>query len=454
MMVEIRSEVLKNAINNSKYSQAGIAKAIGISVSTLSNAIKTGRMKRETLANLCETVGAKYENIAVPIEKQVHSISTVPINSKFLRDEIDKWSKVNHFYPFSKAVHYLSKRCDRSETYLEDCLRNGKINKLVLDSLCEIASININNVVVADYQTKQYTRMNIEKVKTKIRESSKSVADIAASMGVKTNDLFSVLHSEGIVEKSMYLALCKAFNVDIGYFSYTKEPVFYDKGFKIPTAKKLKEEKSTVVTCYFDAESFKAFCKARSIPMTKLSTNVLNKAEGYLSSCCSDKRINADDYAKLKEYFGIDRSFKAAIYAESKEKSLNYVFESDTEKSSSVDIQGELMYNYLIANKFNLAEFARDNDTSTAAIRYMITNNKMDITILSAICEKLNISASMFVTDADISKISTTDLTNLSAQEAYLRVDKIYKEMLAKLKDVEVIRKYLRTQIENNDFEF
>ena len=109
-MIEIRSEILKNAINDSKYSQAGVAKVIGISASTLSNAIKTGKMKRETLANVCETIGVKYENVAVPIEKQVHSISTVPINAQFLRDEIDKWSKVNHFYPFSKAVRYLSKR--------------------------------------------------------------------------------------------------------------------------------------------------------------------------------------------------------------------------------------------------------------------------------------------------------------------------------------------------------
>lgn len=454
MMVEIRSEVLKNAINNSRYSQAGIAKAIGISVSTLSNAIKTGKMKRETLANICETIGVKYENVAVPIEKQVHSISTVPINSQFLKDEIDKWSKINHFYPFSKAVRYLSKRCNKSEKYLESCLRTGKISKLVLDSLCEIASININNVVVADYQTKQYTRMNIEKVKTEIRESNKSVADIATSMGVKTNDLFSILHSEGIIEKSMYLALCKAFNVDIGYFSYTKEPIFYDKGYKIPTAKKLKEEKPTVVTCYFDADSFKAFCETRNIPMTKLSTNVLNKAKSYLSQCCSDKKINAEDYAKLKEYFGIDGSFKAAINAENNEKSLNGLLESDTEKSSSVGIQGELMYNYLIANKFNLAEFARDNDTSTAAIRGMITNNKMDITLLSAICEKLNVSTSMFVTDEDVNKVSTIDLTNLSAQEAYLKVDKIYNEILTKLKDVEAIRNYLKTQIDNSDFEF
>ena len=453
MMVEIRSEVLKNAINNSKYTQAGIAKDIGISVSTLSNAIKTGKMKRETLANICETIGVKYENIAVPIEKQVHSNSTVPINSKFLKDEIDKWSKVNHFYPFSKAVRYLSKRCNKSDKYLESCLRTGKISKLVLDSLCEIASININNVVVADYQTKQYTRMNIEKVKTEIRESNKSVADIATSMGVKTNDLFSVLHSEGIVEKSMYLALCKAFNVDIGYFSYTKEPIFYDKGYKIPTAKKLKEEKQTVVTCYFDADSFKAFCEARNIPMTRLSTNVLNKAKSYLSQCCSDKKINADDYAKLKEYFGIEGSFKAAINAENSEN-LNGLLELDTEKSSSVGIQGELMYNYLIANKFNLAEFARDNDTSTAAIRSMITDNKMDIALLSAMCEKLNVSTSMFVTDEDASKVSTTDLTNLSVQEAYLKVDKIYNEILTKLKDVEAIRNYLRAQIDDNDFEF
>lgn len=452
MMVEIRSEVLKNAINNSKYSQAGVAKAIGISVSTLSNAIKTGKMKRETLANICETIGVKYENVAVPIEKQVHSISTVPINSQFLRDEIDKWSKVNHFYPFSKAVRYLSKRCNKSEKYLESCLRTGKISKLVLDSLCEIASININNVVVADYQTKQYTRMNIEKVKTEIRESNKSVADIATSMGVKTNDLFSVLHSEGIIEKSMYLALCKAFNVDIGYFSYTKEPIFYDKGYKIPTAKKLKEEKPTVVTCYFDADSFKAFCEARNITMTKLSTNVLNKAKSYLSQCCSDKKINADDYAKLKEYFGVEGSFKAAIHAENDGKSC--LLDSDTEKSSIVSIQGELMYNYLIANKFNLAEFARDNDTSTAAIRGMITDNKMDITLLSAMCEKLNVSVSMFVTDEDVSKVSTVDLTNLSVQEAYVKVDKIYNEILNKLKDVETIRNYLRTQIDNNDFEF
>ena len=112
------------------------------------------------------------------------------------------------------------------------------------------------------------------------------------------------------------------------------------------------------------------------------------------------------------------------------------------------------MYYYLIANKFNLVEFARDNDTSTAAIRGMITNNKMDITLLSAMCEKLNVSTSMFVTDEDVSKVSNVDITNLSAQEAYLKVDKIYNEILTKLKDVEAIRNYLRTQINNNDFEF
>lgn len=382
--IEIRPEVLLEEMDKQKYKQKDLAKKLGISPSTLSYSIKRRKLSLVTATNLCEILNINLSDIqASNNTASQSSISNIPINVNYLQQELDKYGYTNNISSKKSVQRLLSTKLGKAESYISACITNGNMNRDFAVELCRYLSIDPENLYVKDYDTKQYTRINISKLREKIRETEVTATDLAKNIGRKPNYIFDLMHSDGIIEKQDYLALCKEFNVDLGYFSYTTTPIFYDKGVKIPSANTLKQKDINQPCCYFDGESFKEYCRLTGHYLTGLSLNVLGMHENYLSGSCNKNRINKTAYNTLRQYFELEENetFKMAL-SKLKNKISNTV----------VEIDGAEVFSSMVAYRINLPNIAAKCQVSTSEIRQALNSNLIRKDILDAINHELDLA--------------------------------------------------------------